>query len=96
MAAPGAIQGGGNGDGWTTGKHRNADAVCVKQQTSENTTGVVSYVHVFLWMGEARRTLSYFDDRCNTRHRRGADPARERRQSSRPARETVDYGNTGG
>jgi hypothetical protein len=32
VAAPGALQGGGNGDGWTTGKHRNADAVCVSRK----------------------------------------------------------------
>jgi hypothetical protein len=95
------VPGGGNGDGWTnryTLAHRNADAVCVssKREEREREHGGVFNPAVVEVVECTISSLRESADRCNTRHRRGADPARGRRRSSHPAREAVDYGNTGG
>jgi hypothetical protein len=77
------VPGGGNGDGWTnryTLAHRNADAVCVKPQTRrererEREHGGVFNPAVVEVVECTISSLRESADRCNTRHRRGADPA---------------------
>jgi hypothetical protein len=90
------MPGGGSGDGWThreTPAHRNGAAVCVKPQTRRERTirrRRANRQAPRRACGCGHKSLpSRKCDRCNTRHRRGADPACVRRQSSHPARVTL-------
>jgi hypothetical protein len=77
VATPGAIQGGGNGDGWTTGKHRNADAVRVSRKRERRHRFISAARQSAVVDGDSFLTLREVPPTVvTTRHRRGADPAR--------------------